>query len=158
MVRVIGQLRSFNNTKNIVAFSILPVTNYNEYTFHFLEVMRTHLRHTKGPVPSAAGAAPLGVAASAMGGAAVPVGGCGGGMPGAGFAAMPAGDSVQEVVLKFFQTKGEASGDAGCTIHDAAAALGVNGVTADQVRSHVDNLVNEGHLYSTIDDDHFKAT
>ena len=33
-----------------------------------------------------------------------------------------------------------------------------NGATIDQVRSHVETLVNDGHLYSTIDDEHFKAT
>jgi replication factor A2 len=27
-----------------------------------------------------------------------------------------------------------------------------------QVREAVEHLVNEGHLYSTIDDDHFKST
>ena len=74
-----------------------------------------------------------------------------------GMAAQPPSVSIQDLVLKFFQSKGEAS-DAGCTINEAAAALGVNGVSEAQVRSHVDELVQEGHLYSTIDDDHFKAT
>ena len=30
--------------------------------------------------------------------------------------------------------------------------------TEAQVREAVEHLVNEGHLYSTIDDDHFKST
>lgn len=30
--------------------------------------------------------------------------------------------------------------------------------TEDQVREQLDLLVNEGYLYTTIDDDHFKAT
>jgi replication factor A2 len=30
--------------------------------------------------------------------------------------------------------------------------------TEAQVRESVEHLVNEGHLYSTIDDDHFKST
>ena len=41
---------------------------------------------------------------------------------------------------------------------DAANAMSAQGVTEGQVRSVVEALVNEGHLYSTIDDDHFKAT
>jgi len=124
-VRVIGQLRSFNHTKNIVAYSIEPIIDFNEYTFHFLEVVHTHLRHTKGAVPAAPAPAP--------------------------------GASLQDLVLKFFQSKGEAS-DAGCTVQEAAQALASNGVQEAQVRSIVQELSDEGHLYSTIDDDHFKAT
>jgi replication factor A2 len=60
-------------------------------------------------------------------------------------------------VLKFFQSKGAAS-DAGCTVLEAAQALASNGVQEAQVRSIVQGLVDDGHLYSTIDDDHFKST
>ncbi len=157
-VRVIGQLRSFNHTKNIVAYSIEPIIDFNEYTFHFLEVVHTHLRHTKGAVPGGAPAA-----GAAYG--APPVAGAYGGAPpvaGGAFAAPAApapapGASLQDLVLKFFQSKGEAS-DAGCTVQEAAQALASNGVQEAQVRSIVQELSDEGHLYSTIDDDHFKAT
>ena len=60
-------------------------------------------------------------------------------------------------MLKFFQSKGAAS-YAGCTVLEAAQALASNGVQEAQVRSIVQELVDDGHLYSTIDDDHFKAT
>ena len=153
-VRVIGQLRSFNHAKNIVAYSIEPITDFNEYTFHFLEVVHTHLRHTKGAVP---GAAAVGAAAGVYGAPVAP------GMvrgaapvPGAPAARAP-GASLQDLVLKFFQSKGAAS-DAGCTVLEAAQALASNGVQEAQVRSIVQELVDDGHLYSTIDDDHFKST
>ena len=149
IVRVIGTLRSFNNAKSLVAYSIQPVTDKNEYTFHFIEVVHTHLRHTKGPPPTAAAAAGGAYGApSAMGAGALP-----------GMAA-PYGAPVQqaappnsELILKFFQTKGESS-DAGCTVADAANALSSNGMGIEQVRAVVNELVEEGHLYSTIDDDH----
>ena len=154
MVRVIGQLRSFNHTKSVVAYSIQPITDFNEYTYHFLETIHTHLRHTKGPVPSAkpeggAYGAPTGgygAPARSPGGAYAP--------PAAPHAAAA---SLNDLVLKFFSTKGESS-DMGCTIAEASSALSSSGVGAEQVRAVVDELVNEGHLYSTIDDDHFKAT
>lgn len=63
--------------------------------------------------------------------------------------------SIQEAVLKFFQTRGEDNGIAGCTNLAAASALSI---TVDRVRPIVDGLLDEGHLYPTIDDDHFKAT
>lgn len=63
---------------------------------------------------------------------------------------------VQDTVLKYFQSY--ATSEWGCTITDAANAMSAQGVTEGQVRSAVEALVNEGHLYSTIDDEHYKAT
>ena len=48
IVRVIGQLREFNGNKNLVAYDICPITDFNEYSFHFIDVVHTHLRHTRG--------------------------------------------------------------------------------------------------------------
>ena len=162
IVRVIGNMRAFNNMKSVVAYSIQPITDYNEYTFHFLEVIHTHLRFTKGAPPQAA---PTGYGGAALGGAA---GASYGAIPGGGgaAAAQQGGQmygqaqqqgSLESLVLSFFQTKGEES-ESGCTVADAAQALVNNGATADQVRQYVEQLVSDGHLYSTIDDDHFKAT
>ena len=50
MVRVVGQLRVFNHTRSIVAFTIQPIKDFNEYTYHFIEVVHTHLHLTKGAV------------------------------------------------------------------------------------------------------------
>ncbi len=152
VVRVIGQLRSFNNTKNIVAFSISPITDFNEYTFHFIEVVHTHLRHTKGPPPNTG--APVGYAAPGAGGMAM--GGNVAAPTGAGYAAAPQAVGVQELVLKFFKAKG-ASSESGCTVGEAADALSGNGIDIDQVRKEVEFLVGEGMLYSTIDDDHYRC-
>ena len=81
IVRVIGNMRAFNNMKSVVAYSIQPITDYNEYTFHFLEVIHTHLRFTKGAPPQAA---PTGYGGAALGGAA---GASYGAIPGNGGAA-----------------------------------------------------------------------
>ena len=51
-MRVIGQMRAFNQVRSIVAFHIQPLTDFNEYTFHFIEVVHTHLRNTKGAAVS----------------------------------------------------------------------------------------------------------
>ena len=53
-MRVIGQMRAFNQVRSIVAFHIQPLTDFNEYTFHFIEVVHTHLRNTKGAAVSEA--------------------------------------------------------------------------------------------------------
>jgi hypothetical protein len=43
------------------------------------------------------------------------------------------------------------------TVLEAAQALASNGVQEAQVRSIVQGLVDDGEMYSTIDDDHFKT-
>ena len=99
-----------------------------------------------------------------MAGASMGVaGGMAGGMApqgGAGFAppagAAPKGATTQETVMAYFQSY--AHNDIGCTIANCVEAMAPQGVTDAQVRTAVDNLVNEGHLYSTIDDEHYKAT
>lgn len=47
-VRVYGNLRSFQGQRNIVAFQIRPVTDFNEVTFHLLETIFVHLKRMKG--------------------------------------------------------------------------------------------------------------
>ena len=48
----------------------------------------------------------------------------------------------------------------GCSVHQVVSALASDGAnpTLHQVRSVVESFVAKGDLYSTIDDDHFKAT
>mmetsp|Transcript_15159 Transcript_15159/g.39944 ORF Transcript_15159/g.39944 Transcript_15159/m.39944 type:complete len:303 (+) Transcript_15159:42-950(+) len=150
VVRVIGQLRSFNNSRSLVAYSIQPITNFNEYTFHFIDVVHTHLKHTKGKPAAAAPSMMMGGGAP-MGGIAMPPAQAGYGAPPA------AGADVNDLVLSFFKTKGENS-DTGCTIQEVCAAVAAQNISEPRVREAVEFLSNEGHLYSTIDDEHFKAT
>jgi len=97
-----------------------------------------------------------------MAGASMGVaGGMAGGMApqgGAGFAppAAPKGATTQDTVMAYFTSYAQT--DIGCTIADCVNAMAPQGVTDAQVRTAVENLVNEGHLYSTIDDEHYKAT
>ena len=149
MVRVVGQLRTFNQTRSIVAFDIQPIKDFNEYTFHFIEVVHTHLHLTKGRPPAGATGAP-----------GVPM--ATGAATGFGQAApqqqQPQNNAnhLNETVLNFFKSYGET--EMGTTIDQCFDALRSNGVTLQQVRDIVDRLTNEGHLYSTVDDNHFKGT
>lgn len=49
-VRLIGHLQSFNGEKSLVAFRVIPITDFNEVTFHHLEVIQVHLANTR-PAP-----------------------------------------------------------------------------------------------------------
>ena len=91
--------------------------------------------------------------AGGMAGGMAPQGGAGF-APQAGFAPNGAA-STQDTVMKYFTSYAET--DIGCTISDCVNAMAPQGVTDAQVRTAVEALVNEGHLYSTIDDEHYKA-
>ena len=96
--------------------------------------------------------ASMGVAGGMAGGMA-PQGGAGF-APQAGFAPNGAA-STQDTVMTYF-TRYDVW-DIGCAISDCVNAIAPQGVTDAQVRTAVEALVNEGHLYSTIDDEHYKA-
>ncbi|PKI84871.1 Rfa2p [Malassezia vespertilionis] len=47
-VRVLGEIKSFNNKRSVTAASIARLEDDNEYLFHQLDVIYTHLQLTKG--------------------------------------------------------------------------------------------------------------
>lgn len=47
-VRVLGEIKSFNNKRSVTAAAIRPLTDHNEYLFHQLEVIYVHLQLSKG--------------------------------------------------------------------------------------------------------------
>lgn len=51
-VRVIGQLKAFNNKRSINAQVLYLITDNNEIQYHMLEAIYVHLYHTRGPPPA----------------------------------------------------------------------------------------------------------
>lgn len=145
-VRVIGNLRSFQEKRNIVAFDIRPVTDFNEVTHHMLEAIFVNLKSKQAPAqPAAPQAMKTDTSATSGFGAAAGVGGGGGdGM-----------DAVAHAVLQVFKGSDD---DSGVDIRVAIQQLVPNGFSAQQIRTKIHWLSDEGHLYSTIDENHFKTT
>lgn len=160
------------------------VTDANRYTQHLLECMYYYAAITKGPLPpiNTAPGASLSSAGHAMGSGAFggAAGGYGAGRAGAGaagswggagsssspgqtLAAAPSGrfaDANVDAVLKAYEALNEAAGDEGTHVRAVHSWLGRNGVRMDEhtVRTSIEHLVMEGFLYSTIDEEHHKAT
>ena len=61
--------------------------------------------------------------------------------------------TLQQRVLNYYTIHG--TSDIGCDVNDVAAGLGMSLVL---VKAAVNFLSSEGHLYSTIDEDHHKST
>ena len=47
-MRVFGHLKSFKeNSRSLIAFGLSPVTDFNEITYHMLDVVHSHLALSK---------------------------------------------------------------------------------------------------------------
>jgi len=157
-VRVMGKARTFGNVRSVTAFSITPLKNLNELTLHMLEVthcklfyskdiLRRHEEKAMNKVPTAgAGAyAPQAGAAGAYSGASR--------MPNAPMAASSGLTGINGEILKFLST---AATESGFSLTDIARRFPQLGNT--KIREQLELLSSEGHVYTTVDDDHYRTT
>lgn len=151
-VVVIGALKEFNGKLNVSAYDVRPVEDFNEVTHHFLEAIYSHAKQTNRLANPTAGN-PAG-GASSFNASSAPAGGGVSAMDTSGGADAGGGLSAEQNTI-FAHYTAEGTGDEGCNLNNVASALGI---PVDRVRAAVDYLSGEGHLYSTIDDDHHKST
>ncbi|GAQ89637.1 hypothetical protein KFL_005450070 [Klebsormidium nitens] len=152
-VRLYGSLRAFNGKLQVVAFSMRPVKDMNEVTFHGLETILVHLHNTKGqgagsiahqiPAQPSFGAPQASVPSQYAPPQATST--AGGGSP------------LQEVILQIFHEPAALSSETGVSLKQVVQRLN-NQYPQEQIKQTVDFLVNEGHLYSTVDDFTWKST
>eukprot|EP00808_Paulinella_micropora_P011110 g24462.t1 len=151
-VRVVGNIRALGGAMSVVAFQLSAIRDYNEITFHMLEAIHGHLYNTRGPI---AGGAPA-TSAPAMQVKSEPsssyaqgqVISMGSGLENSNI------DSVQQAVLKVFSDN--ASDDQGQSFTFVCSKL--TNISQQKIREAVEFLCNEGLLYSTIDEEHFRCT
>lgn len=152
-VRVVGKTRMHDGQMQLTAFDVHPVLDHNQITYHFLSCIKTHLSNTTAAPASAApasagfqyGAKPeVAAAAPAAGGASMD-------MDMGGEAGL---NAQQNKVLSVIAEN--SMSEEGVSIQQLQSQL--NGMSEPDIRTAIDFLSSEGHLYSTIDEDHFKAT
>ncbi|KAE8991140.1 hypothetical protein PR003_g21248 [Phytophthora rubi] len=160
-VRVVGKLRSFQGKNSLSCFNVTPLEDLNELTHHLLEVVYVHCYNTKGPAhdgkadvtmasfntPTKAGAnqwnQPSAAATGGFGGGAIDYG------------AMDSNFSPEQKAI--LDVLGTCTSDRGLKIDQIYADLRGQ-MTEPQLRSALNYLTSEGHVYSTIDEDHFMRT
>ncbi|KAM5247014.1 replication protein A 32 kDa subunit isoform 2-T2 [Ctenodactylus gundi] len=142
-VKVAGHLRSFQNKKSLVAFKIIPLEDMNEFTTHMLEVVNAHMVLSKPVSQPSAGRAS--VSNPGMSDA--------GNFGGNSF--MPANGLTvtQNQVLSLIKACPRPEG-----LHVQDLRNQLQHMPLASIKQAVDFLSNEGHIYSTVDDDHFKST
>jgi len=156
-VRVVGHLKSFKeNSRSLIAFYLSPVMDFNEITYHMLDVIHSHLALSKLPEMSGM-ATPMRHATTPggrgfQGQMATP------GRMDQGFGGNTGGinaglTGIQNQIHSMITS---------CQLEEGMAFADIKqrlrGVSDAQIRSTLEFLSNEGHIYSTTDDDHFKST
>jgi len=147
-VRVIGNLRAFNSNRSLVAFRIRPITDFNELTFHLLEVIYVHLYNTRGPLHHTGG--------SAVGFNNSNTNVNNANMQNSFLPSQAQGDfnALQSAILEL---TGPSAGQAGVNIAVLTQKLSQLGSPQD-IKTAIEFLTDEGHLYTTLDDHTYKST
>lgn len=144
-VKVSGNLRSFQNNRSLVAFSVRVLEDMNEVTSHMLEVVNAHVSLSKpqnmggggGPNTMSVSHTSM-VSAGSYSGASMLVNGL---------------SANQNQVLGLIKSCHEPQGISMQDLKQKLSTMSVN-----VIRQIVDFLSNEGHIFSTIDEDHFRST
>jgi replication factor A2 len=167
-VRVVGQLRLNKDRRYVAVHHMRLVEDANEITYHYLEAIQAHLYYTRGGATRAAAAAAAATTTTTTMGVQAPfaAGAAGGyrpmGAPPAHAHAMtgnpmptglPPGLNVnQGRVLTVIKQDG---GDVGVHVEAVARKLGLS---LGEVRKTVDFLSEEGHIFNTTDEHHYRTT
>ena len=146
-VRVTGKLKSWNDARYIQVMNCRKITDFNEVAFHFLDAMYASSRFSneKGSGVAAQATTATGAAPAAYA------------MPTSGNNPEASGSLQQQLLDIYNNPSGPAAGDSGIEIAKMCELLGGK-YTLEAIREAVEMLSNEGHVYSTITDDHHRST
>ncbi|KAM4701557.1 replication protein A 32 kDa subunit [Discoglossus pictus] len=147
-VKVAGHLRSFQNKKSVVAFKIAPIEDMNEFVSHMLEVVQSHMSLNSQGASSGAGSSLALSTPRHMG-----LGDSSGGPSGGSGVQTNGLTAHQSQILNLIKS---CTGQEGMAFDDLKTRL--HGMNVNAIKQAVEFLSNEGHIYSTVDDEHFKST
>jgi len=165
MVRVVGNLRDYEGRKHLLVFNVSAVTDWNLLTHHLLGVILTHCEHTKGCLPAADGrssgptrssATPMSFNSPMMGSR---VGGTGANIN-FNDNSKSEGTLHKKVYDIYSKQFGDQSSQEGLHIQKLFNLLSNTGanIPMHHLRVIVNDLAEDGKIYSTIDDDHHTVT
>jgi len=147
-VRVTGNLKMFGSKRYINVQHIRPSTNALEVYFHFGDAMTTNLIIARGMPPGPGQTAQQNAAATSGTGASAYA--TQSRAPTSQFAGLP---PLQRNIMEFLV--GQPANDG---VHVGAIARAVQGGDAAQISAALDALMDDGHVYTTLDDSHFQVS
>lgn len=179
MVRVIGNLREYDGRLHVLVFDISPLEDWNELSYHMLDVILTHLQNTRGPIPGANNAMAPGQTPGQFtpGGniflklsfsskcliillikIALGKGPSGVGMSLNHMSINESKEDIIETVYDIYRTSG--ANEVGLAIQDVSRILKSKGsnIPFDKLQLYVARLCDDGRLYTSVDEDHHCPT
>jgi len=170
-VHIFGRINSFQGKCSINVFDLYPVTNFNEITHHFTEVIYSHLTNLERAKKREMGGGMMmndnpmmssGNATSSMGpgygqqmGGGVGSNNSGGWNNGMSMNQDDGRSVIQQMVLKVVRSPEFVNSETGCNVQSIFQKL--PNENAQDIREAIDQLAEEGVMYSTLDDEHYKA-
>lgn len=155
-VRLIGHLQSFQGKKQLNAFAVRSVTNFDEVTCHFIECIYIHLQNSK--MQSHGGA--LAQSQMADSSLSTPVRGASNGYQPAltnDFSMQYSVDGLKgfdKLVLNYLQQPSNIDREMGVHVDELSQQLKA---PIQKIKDAIEFLEKEGLVYSSIDDYHYKA-
>ena len=147
-VVVLGNLKNFQGKRSVTAYRLLPVRDPNEITTHMLECIDANMYWKKLEKNAGMGGGSMGDA--------MQVDGMGLGLSG-GMNNSYANSGLTPLQQQLVMSISGCHDERGLSIHDMISMLS-NQYKDRDIRGAVDFLVQEGHIYSSIDDEHFLTT
>ncbi|CAE6418405.1 Replication factor A protein 2 AltName: Full=Single-stranded DNA-binding protein P30 subunit [Rhizoctonia solani AG-1 IB] len=142
-IRVVGTLKTFSGERQINAVHTRLVTDPMEIYYHLIEAQLVHLYYTRGETAAAPGA----VSAAAPAASAYQAGSKG---QQSKFAKFPPLQRRILEVLEQLMPQHEQG------VHVTTIANGLNvQASIDEIGATMEKLAEEGHIYATMDDEHF---
>lgn len=154
-VSVIGTLKGLQDKKRATAFCVRPVTDYNEVTLHFIQCVRMHIENTKSKVGSPAHtSSAMGTPfSSGISEFSTPTSLKSNPVPVTSGTNVSGADLYAQV-LNIFNEPASIESDHGVHIDEIAKRLRL---PVGKIKEAIDYHVDGGHIYSTIDDFHYKS-
>ncbi|XP_019457364.1 PREDICTED: replication protein A 32 kDa subunit A-like [Lupinus angustifolius] len=150
-VRVYGHLKSFQGVRQLVAFSVRPVTNFDEISFHFIDCIHNHLR-TKLKVEGITQAHPDSSFNTPVRNASN-VSQAPSSIPAYAQYSVDGLKDCDKLVIEYMQQHSDMSDERGIHVDELSRELKL---PLDKIMLSLRTLGDDGLVYSTIDDFHYK--
>lgn len=152
--RIVGRVVAASGRRQIEAFMVRAIDNHSEFVYHRLDVVRVFLAQTKPRKPRVS---PTAGAGAAVGGLSLG-GSAAGGAPSIGADGLMLG-AAQRAVFEYARQRHESAKSSGVdtsvSVEDVSRDVSAIGGNAQFAKQILENLASDGHVYTTIDEDHY---
>lgn len=144
-VRVFGNIRSFADERNVIAFKLVEVPDLNELVYHQLEVLSIHVASKQEQGSLVVAQSTAGSSSSSSSTALPPT-----------TSAQP--NDIRNYVYEVIKSQtSNVAGNVGISRADLAN-LCQGHLNDSQLSNLIESLISTGHIYPSIDDFHYKAS